>query len=296
METKPVELLKKVKKLEITTRNSVNQVFSGAYHSIFKGQGVEFAEVRPYLRGDDVRTIDWNVSARSGLLHVKRYQEERELTMILAIDVSGSIRFGSSYQKKSVLAAELAALLAFSAIKNNDRVGLLLFSDKLETFVPPKKGRKHVLRIITELLNHKPQSNQTNVNTALEFLSKALKRKSIVFLLSDFLSPDFTSSMRVARRKHDCVALVLNDQREYELPDIGWLCLTDAESGQDIEINTSDRHLRNEYASFTRMRAKARLSYFASHQVDAVDLHTGQSCITPLLTFFKNRQRKLGSR
>ena len=295
MNPRPQELLKRVKKLEITTRASVNQIFSGAYHSIFKGQGVEFAEVRPYLRGDDVRTIDWNVSARTGALHVRRYQEERELTMILAIDISGSVQFGSDLQKKSALAAELSALLAFSAIKNNDRVGLLLFSDKLENFIPPKKGRQHVLRIITALLNHEPKSCKTDINSALEFLSRALKRKSIVFLLSDFISPDFTLALRVARKKHDCVALVLNDKREYELPDLGWLCLTDSETGQDIEINTSDESLRKEYEAFVKMRSQARINYFASQKVDAVNLFTNQPCIKPLMTFFKNRQRKMRS-
>lgn len=293
MNISPTELLKKVRKLEITTRGSVNHIFSGAYHSIFKGQGVEFAEVRPYLRGDDVRTIDWNVTARTGDLHVKRYQEERELTMILAIDVSGSVQFGSSFQKKAGLAAEIAALLAFSAIKNNDRVGLLLFSDGIERFVPPKKGRQHVLRLITEILNHQPESIKTDLNTPLEFIAKALKRKSIVFFISDFYATDFYASLKIAQKKHDCVALILNDQREIEIPDVGWITVSDTESGEDIEINTAQSSLRADYHRFAQARAKARMSFFAARQVDAVELYTDQSCINPLLSFFKNRQRKL---
>lgn len=291
----PITLLKKVKKLEITTRGDVNHIFSGAYHSIFKGQGVEFAEVRPYLQGDDVRTIDWNVTARTGSLHVKRYREERELCMILAIDVSGSSQFGSNAQKKSALAAELAALLAFSAIKNNDRVGLLLFSDHIEQFVPPKKGRQHVLRLITEILNHQPEAVKTDLNLPLEFVTKALKRKSIVFFLSDFYADDFTSALRIARKKHDCVALILNDQREYDLPDVGWLNLMDPETGETVEINTSDQAKREKYGIYTRARAKRRLNYFATNQIDAVDLFTDRSCVKPLLTFFKKRQRQIAA-
>ncbi len=293
MAPSPAELLKKVKKLEIATRASVNQVFSGAYHSIFKGQGVEFAEVRPYLRGDDVRTIDWNVTARTGHLYVKRYREERELTMILVVDVSASVGFGSQVQRKADLAAEAAALLAFSAVKNNDRVGLLLFSDQVERFVPPKKGRPHVMRLITEILNYRPRARGTDLNSALAFLAKALKRKSIVFLLSDFYAHDFTTALNIAQRKHDCVALILNDKRDYQLPAVGWLGLSDPESGESIEIDTTNPRLAREYTRFARARAKARMTYFASHQVDAVELYTHQSSVKPLMTFFKKRQKKI---
>ncbi len=293
MSLSPADLLKKVKKLEIATRASVNQVFSGAYHSIFKGQGVEFAEVRPYLRGDDVRTIDWNVTARTGSLYVRRYREERELTMMLVVDVSASVDFGSRRQRKADLAAEAAALLAFSAEKNSDRVGLLLFSDRVERFVPPKKGRPHALRLITEILNYRAQSHGTDLNSALAFLAKALKRKSIVFVLSDFYAHDFTTALTIARRKHDCVALILNDERDFSLPPVGWLGLSDPESGDSIEIDTTNPRLAKEYTRFAKARARARLAYFASQQVDAVDLYTHCSTVKPLMTFFKQRQKKI---
>ncbi|MEW6517216.1 MAG: DUF58 domain-containing protein [candidate division FCPU426 bacterium] len=291
--TSPQELLRRVRRIELATRAVVNQIFSGAYHSIFKGQGVEFHEVRPYQRGDDVRTIDWNVTARTGNLHVKRFSEERELTMVLAVDVSASSAFGSGQLNKAELAAEISAVLAFSAIKNNDRVGLLLFSDRREKFVPPRKGRRHVMRIITEVLAAKPTARRTDLNCALEFLARGLKRRSIVFLLSDFFSPAFTSSLRVATRKHDCVAMVLNDPREYELPPLGWVSLVDPESGEAAEVNSSDDHSRQEYQRFARARARARLSYFAQHRVDAVDLFTHTSYLAPMIAFFRARRRKL---
>jgi uncharacterized protein (DUF58 family) len=289
----PQEVLKRVRRIEIATRALVNNIFGGAYHSIFKGLGVEFSEVRPYQRGDDVRTIDWNVTARTGALHVKRYQEERELTVMLAVDASASNIFGSGVQSKAELCAELSALLAFSAIKNNDRVGLLIFSDRREKFVPPRKGRQHGLRVITEVLTHRSQSKRTDLNCVLEFLSRGLRRRSIVFLISDFFAPDFTPALQVVRRRHDCVALILNDKREQELPPLGWTCLTDAESGLDVEINTGDARARREYAAFARARAKARLNYFAAHQVDAVDLYTDQPYLGPLMGFFRSRQSKL---
>lgn len=286
------EVLKRVRRIEIATRATVNNVLGGAYHSIFKGLGVEFSEVRPYQRGDDVRTIDWNVTARTGALHVKRYQEERELTVMLAVDASASNAFGSGSQSKAELCAEVSALLAFSAIKNNDRVGLLIFSDRYEKFVPPKKGRRHGLRVITEVLTHRPRSRGTDLNCALEFLSRALRRRSIVFLISDFFASDFTRSLKIACRKHDCVALIVNDRREQELPPVGWACLIDPETGLDTEVDTRDHRAREEYAAFARARAKARMNYFAAHQVDAVDLYTDQPFLGPLMGFFKSRQSK----
>lgn len=289
----PQELLKRVRRIEIATRAMVNHIFSGAYHSIFKGQGVEFNEVRTYQRGDDVRTIDWNVTARTGNLHVKRYSEERELTMLLAVDVSASTAFGSGQQSKAELAAEISAVLAFSAIKNNDRVGLLLFSDQREKFVPPRKGRKHVMRIISEVLSARTPSRGTDLNGALEFLARGLRRRSIVFLISDFYAPDFTTTLKIATRKHDCVSIILNDRREYELPPLGWVCLTDPETGQEAEVDTRDVRARREYERYARARAKARLHYFAKHQVDAIDLFTDSSYLVPLITFFRARRRKL---
>ncbi|MCD4812718.1 DUF58 domain-containing protein [bacterium] len=289
----PQELIKRVRRIEIATRATVNHIFSGAYHSVFKGKGVEFNEVRNYHRGDDVRTIDWNVTARTGTLHVKRYSEERELTLMLAIDVSASTAFGSGSQSKAELAAEISALLAFSAIKNNDRVGLLLFSDRREKFVPPRKGRKHVMRIITEVLSHKTLPRKTNLNCALEFMARGLKRRSIVFMISDFYAPDFTTSLKVAQKKHDCVAIILNDKREYELPPLGWTTLTDPETGQETEVDTRDIYARQEYERFTRARARARVHYFAQHQVDAIDLFTDRSYLFPLIKFFRARKQKM---
>jgi uncharacterized protein (DUF58 family) len=289
----PQELLRHVRRIEIATRAMVNNVFSGAYHSIFKGQGVEFNEVRPYQRGDDVRTIDWNVTARTGHLHVKRYREERELTLMLAVDTSASTIFGSGHQNKAELAAELTALLAFSAIKNNDRVGLLLFSDRREKFVPPKKGRKHALRIITEVLAHQTPSRKTDLNCALEFLARALRRRSIVFLISDFFAPDFTPALKIANRKHDCVALILNDAREYKFPALGWINLEDPESGEEIEVNTRESSFREDYARYAAARSRARINYFAQHRVDAVNLFTDSSYVAPLISFFRTRRRKM---
>jgi uncharacterized protein (DUF58 family) len=289
----PQEILKRVRRIEIATRAMVNNVFSGAYHSIFKGLGVEFSEVRNYQWGDDIRTIDWNVTARTGSLHVKRYHEERELTVMLVVDASASTAFGSGDQRKSELAAELAALLTFSAIKNNDRVGLLIFSDQREKFVPPRKGRKHGMRVITEVLTHRHASRRTDITCALEFLSRALRRRCIVFLISDFFAPDFTPALRIARRKHDCVALILNDPREYDLPPLGWTSLVDAETGTEAEVDTREETRRKEYAAFTRARARARLAYFTSQQVDAVDLYTHTSYVAPLMGFFHQRMQRL---
>jgi uncharacterized protein (DUF58 family) len=289
----PAEVLKRVRRIEIATRALVNNVFSGVYHSVFKGLGVEFSEVRPYLRGDDVRTIDWNVTARTGSLHVKRYQEERERTVMLALDASASMRFGSSERSKGELAAEVLALLAFSAIANHDRVGLMIFSDKCEKFIPPQKGRKHGLRVITEVLAHRAQSRATDINRALDYLNRTLHRRSILFVLSDFFSRDFTPTLKVAKRKHDCVAVVLNDPRELDLPPLGWLSLTDAESGANIEVDTRQPRARAEYAAFAEARAKARRQFFAQQKVDVVDLFTHQPYADPLRSFFRERLRKI---
>jgi uncharacterized protein (DUF58 family) len=291
--TSPAEILKRVRRIEIATRAMVNNVFSGAYHSVFKGMGVEFSEVRPYLRGDDVRTVDWNVTARTGALHVKRYHEERERTVMLAVDVSASMRFGSVDRSKTELAAEISALLAFSAIANQDRVGHMIFSDRCEKFVPPKKGRKHGLRVITDVLTHQAQSAQTDINRALDYLNRTLHRRSILFVISDFFAKDFTPTLKVARRKHDCVAVILNDRREADLPSSGWLSLTDAETGEDIEVDTRRAAAREDYAAFAKARIKSRRHYFASQKVDAIDLHTGASYAEPLRFFFRERLRKM---
>ncbi|NTV51897.1 MAG: DUF58 domain-containing protein [Candidatus Firestonebacteria bacterium] len=293
MSQSPAEILKRVRLIEIATRALVNDVFSGVYHSVFKGMGVEFSEVRSYQRGDDVRTIDWNVTARTGSLHVKRYQEERERTVMLALDASASMRFGSQDRSKGELAAEVLALLAFSAIANHDRVGLMIFSDKCEKFIPPKKGRKHGLRVITEVLSHRAQSRRTDINRALDYLNRTLHRRSILFVLSDFFSGDFAPTLKVAKHKHDCIAMVFNDPRELDLPPSGWLSLTDAETGKDIEVDTRLPRARAEYAAFAEARAKSRRHFFAQQKVDVIELSTDRPYTEPLRSFFRERLRKI---
>ncbi|NUO81345.1 DUF58 domain-containing protein, partial [candidate division KSB1 bacterium] len=228
----PKEILKKVRRLEIQTRALVNDVFSGEYHSVFKGRGMAFAEVREYVLGDDVRNIDWNVTARTGHPFVKVFDEERELTVMLLVDVSSSGEFGTHEQMKGDIAAEICALLAFSAIKNNDKVGLIIFTDRIEKFVPPKKGRTHVLRVLREVLYHKPEGHGTNITTALEYLNRVIRRKAVVFLVSDFLSEGYEKALRVAGKRHDLVAIPITDPRETEIPNVGLVELEDAETGE----------------------------------------------------------------
>jgi len=233
------EILKKVRKIELITNRRVNDVFAGEYHSIFKGQGIEFSEVREYNIGDDIRTIDWNVSARMGSLFVKKFIEERELTVMLLIDMSSSSKFGTTDELKSEIAAEISALLAFSAIKNNDKVGMIIFTDKIEKYIPPKKGRSHTLRMIREILSFQPEHSNTDLNVALEYLNKVIKRKAIVFLISDFISPDYSKSIAIANKRHDLVALTLSDPKEKSLTGSGFLYLEDAETGEEeiVEID-----------------------------------------------------------
>ncbi len=235
----PKEILKKVKRIEIATRGVVNEIFSGEYHSVFKGRGMEFSEVREYQYGDDIRTIDWNVSARMDHLFVKVFEEERELTVMLLVDVSSSGNFGTASQMKGEIAAELCAVLAFSAIKNNDKVGLIIFSDKIEKFIPPRKGKQHVLRVIREILYFKPEDSQTNLNVALEFLIKVIRRRSIVFLVSDFMTEEYEKALQVTNKKHDVIAIDIIDPREVELPNIGFIELEDAETGETVLVDTS---------------------------------------------------------
>jgi len=233
------ELLKQVRQIEIRTKGLVNQVFSGEYHSVFKGRGMEFSEVREYQFGDDIRNIDWNVTARFGHPYIKVFEEERELTVILMVDLSGSLMFGSVSKTKQRIAAELSAILAFSALKNNDKVGLILFTDKIEKFVPPRKGRKHVLRIIREVLSFEPEGKATNLRGALEYMNNTIKKRSIAFLISDFMDEGYEKILRIVGRKHDLVGIVLNDRREKEIPNIGLVKLSDAETGEERWIDTS---------------------------------------------------------
>jgi len=246
----PKEILKKVRYIELHTRHLVNDVFSGEYHSVFKGQGMEFAEVREYQYGDDIRTIDWNVTARYNHPFVKIHEEERELNVMLVVDASKSGAFGSKEKFKNEIAAEICALLAFSAIKNNDKVGLLIFTDKVEKYIPPRKGRGHVLRVIRELLYFKPESTRTNIANGLEYLLKGLKRRSIVFVVSDFEDEDFMKPLRVLNQKHDVVAIQMLDKREQELPPVGLVKMRDAETGEEIWVNTLDKGFTKLYSEY----------------------------------------------
>ena len=289
----PRELLKKVKQIEINTRNIVNEVFSGEYHSVFKGRGMEFAEVREYQPGDDIRLIDWNVTARMGHPFIKLFQEERELTVMLLVDVSSSGSFGTEQQLKREMAAELSAVLAFSAIKNNDKVGLIIFSDRIEKFIPPHKGKSHVLRVIREILFYKPRDATTNINEALEFLSRVIKRKSTVFLISDFLAEDFKKSLQIANKKHDIIAISVVDPREVALPNAGMIELEDAETGETIVVDTTSARLRDEFHLNAMKQREELKTLFQSIGVDHINIFTNQSYVEPINKFFKMRAKRL---
>lgn len=288
----PKEILKKVKSIEIQTRGLVNDVFSGEYHSVFKGRGMEFAEVREYQFGDDVRTIDWNVSARMGHPFVKVFDEERELTVMLLVDASRSGDFGTQKQMKGEIAAEICALLAFSAIKNNDKVGLIIFTDKIEIFVPPKKGKKHVLRVIRELLYHKPTGTQTNLSLALEYLSRLITRRAVVFLISDFQDEQYEQSLRIASRKHDLIAITITDPREVDLPNVGFIELEDAETGETILIDTADYNLRTTFSQNANLNRTEREKTLRKINIDRIDILTDKPYAEPLIRFFRERARR----
>jgi uncharacterized protein (DUF58 family) len=288
----PREILRKVRRIEITTRGLVNEVFSGEYHSVFKGRGMNFAEVREYQYGDDIRSIDWNVSARQGHPYVKIFEEERELTVMLVVDVSASGDFGSMERLKGEVAVEICALLAFSAIKNNDKVGLLIFSDRIEKFVPPRKGRRHVLRVLRELLYHEPQGRGTDIAGALEHLTRVLKRRSVVFLVSDFLAERYGKALSVAGRRHDLVAIQMEDRREEELPPVGLMEFLDAETGEQVVVNTSDRAFREAFARQGIQRREELDETFRRTRVDRIRIRTGEPYVKPLMRFFQDRARR----
>ncbi|MFC1606923.1 DUF58 domain-containing protein [Candidatus Latescibacterota bacterium] len=288
----PEEIVRKVKGIELRTKRLVNDVFSGEYHSVFKGTGIEFAEVREYGIGDDVRLIDWNVTARTGHPFVKRFEEERELTVMLVVDVSGSGLFGSRGSSKEELAAEVSAVLAFSAIKNNDRVGLVMFSDRIELYIPPKKGIKHVLRVIREILYFKPEGRRTSLRTAVEHVNRILKRKSIVFVISDFMDTDFDSALSIAARKHDLIAITIRDEREEVMSSSGVIAVEDAETGEVVLVDTSSKKLRRDYWLECQNRMNDLTSFFRRAGIDSIDLITGQSYDDELIRFFKKRMRQ----
>ena len=287
MDTK--ELLKKVRKIEIKTRRLSNHIFGGEYHSTFKGRGMTFSEVRQYQYGDDVRAIDWNVTARYQEPYVKVFEEERELTLMLLVDVSGSANFGTQEQLKRDTLTEIAATLAFSALQNNDKVGLLLFSDEVELFITPKKGKSHVLRIIRELLEQQPKSQKTNISAALEFMSRILKKKAIVFVLSDFLDADYTKAVQLASRKHDLTGVRLFDPMEVKLPAVGLLYMRDTETGEYKWVNSSSKAVRTAYALSHRKTADYFSTQFTRHGAGALSCATNESYVKKLLTYFKNR-------
>jgi uncharacterized protein (DUF58 family) len=286
------ELLKQVRQIEIRTKGLVNQVFSGEYHSVFKGRGMEFSEVREYQFGDDIRNIDWNVTARFGHPFIKVFEEERELTVILMIDLSGSLMFGSVSKTKQRIAAELSAILAFSALKNNDKVGLILFTDKIEKFVPPRKGRKHVLRIIREVLSFAPEGNATNLRGALEYMNNAIKKRSIAFLISDFMDEGYEKILRIVGKKHDLIGIVLDDRREKEIPNLGLIKLSDAETGEERWIDTSSNRVRGQMLLNRKEKEKIRNSIFVTSRLDKIEVTTGSNYIQPLVQFFRRREKR----
>lgn len=288
----PKEILKKVRRIEITTRSVVNDVFAGEYHSVFKGRGMDFSEVREYSIGDDVRTIDWNVTARMNHPYVKVFEEERELTVMLMVDASSSGEFGTVNQMKGEIAIEICALLAFSAIKNNDKVGLIIFTDKVEKFVPPKKGKTHVLRVIRELFYHEPQSSKTDIGEALEYLNRIATRRSVVFLVSDFMSEGYEKALQIVNKKHDIAAITIRDPREIDLPNVGFLELEDAETGEIFLLDTGDPSIRENFSSQSNRRQKELEKLFKSMSVDHIAISTDQPYIDPLIRFFRMRAKR----
>jgi uncharacterized protein (DUF58 family) len=288
----PKEVIRKIRRIQITTSRLVNESLAGEYHSVFKGRGMEFDEVREYQHGDDVRTIDWNVTSRTGHPYVKRYVEERELTVMLLIDASASGLFGSSGKVKGEVAAEISALLAFSAIKNNDRVGAMLFTDRIEKFIPARRGSTHVLRVIREVLYHKPEGRGTRIQKALEHLNLVVRKRAVVFLISDLLDQGFEQPLKVANRRHDVVILQIVDPREQELPDVGIVELRDAETGEIVEVDTSISQVRDAYAA-NWARDRERLTrLFRSQRMDHVLIDVARPYDVPLVRFFEERARK----
>lgn len=289
----PTELLKKIRRIELRTSRTVNDVLAGQYHSAFKGRGMEFEEVRQYQIGDDVRTIDWNVSARAGEPYVKIFREERELTVMLLVDLSGSQSFGTNEQQKRELVAEVGATLALSAIRNNDKVGLICFTDRVELFVPPRKGPRHVLRVIRELLALEPEGRGTDLSVALEYLNRIQKRKCTAFLISDFQDTGFESAMQIARRKHDLIAVDVRDRFEDELPRVGLIEVQDNETGEIVLLDTSSSATRNAYRRMAEQQEADLNTWMNRYRIDRLALHTGEPFVESLSRFFKRREARI---
>lgn len=296
------DILKKVRQVEVRTRRLVDDTLAGSYHSVFKGRGMNFDEVREYVPGDEIRTIDWNVTARTGTPHVKKFTEERELTIILMIDISGSGCFGSGAQSKRELMAELGSVLAFSAVRNNDKVGLILFSDFVELFIPPAKGRSHILRVIREILFFQAKGRGTDIADALDLINRVAKRKCVTFLISDFCLPGnheetleaLRPKLQATGRRHDLIAVSIRDPREQALPDVGWITIEDAETGEQIALNTSDKRTRNAYTSLATTRFDQLARTTRSAGIDLLEISTDQPYLGTLLNFFGVRKKKLG--
>jgi uncharacterized protein (DUF58 family) len=291
----PREILRKIRRLELRTRRLVESSFAGQYQSVFKGRGMNFEEVRPYSPGDEIRAIDWNVTARTGEPYIKKFTEEREMTVMIVLDVSASGDFGSVRESKREMAAEVASILAFSAIHNNDKVGLLLFSNRVELFIPPKKGRLHILRLIREMLFFSPKGRGTDLAGALEYMNKVNTRRAVVFVISDFLAGDFSRPLTVSARRHDMVALTVVDPAEEALPDVGVILLEDPETGEQIEVDTSRRAITGNYARLAGERAKELGTLFGSRGVDMVQLRTDRDYLPVLRSFFDRRGRRLAA-
>ncbi len=288
----PKEVLKKIRQIQIRTTHMVSDVFAGKYHSVFKGQGMEFNEVREYVPGDEIRSIDWNVTARMGHPYIKKFVEERELTIMLVVDISGSQQFGSTTQFKKDLAAELAAVLAFAAIQNNDRVGLILFSDDVEHFIPPRKGTRHVLRVVRDVLYFKPKRRGTRIEPALNFLNRVTTRKSVTFLISDFLDRDFRRALTVTAKRHDLVGVIVGDKRESAWPKAGVVEWQDAETGKRVLVDTASGATRRKLADQQMARRRELLSHLRGAGVDSIEVTAGESYVKELIKFFKARERR----
>lgn len=287
------EILKKIQRIDIITNRLVNSIFAGEYRSIFKGQGITFDEVREYQEGDEIRTIDWNVTARMGQAFIKKYVEERELTMMLLVDMSASTRFGSISESKAEIAAEIAALLAFSAIRNNDKVGLVCFTDEVEHYVTPRKGKRHVLRVVRDILRFQPNHTGTDISEVLSFANKILKPHSVVFLISDLMDTDYQKQLTVTANRHSLIAITLRDRRELDMPNIGLIALTNPETGEKIVVDTKSEHGRQLYTEHIRQSEDERLRTLRSSKVDNIDIKTDESYVIPLIRFFHQRAARI---
>ncbi|HAM38943.1 MAG TPA: DUF58 domain-containing protein [Elusimicrobia bacterium] len=286
------EVLKAIKRIEIKTGRLVNDIFAGQYESVFKGRGMEFSEVREYLPGDDIRSIDWNVTARFGHPFVKKFTEERELTIILLIDASASEHFGTVEKMKFEIAAEISAVLAFSALKNNDKVGLLIFTNEIEMFIPPKKSRTHILRLIREILFFRPKKTKTNISMALRYLNDVVRKKAIVFLISDFIDKNYEKDLRIINKRHDLIAIKISDPKEKYLPEVGLLELQDIETGETFTLDTSDKTFRDTFLEYQNKKEKSIEEFFKKSKIDNIKIFTDKSYIEPLITFFERRSRR----